>query len=159
MGFSAGGHVASTAGTHFDAGDPKATDPIDRESCRPDFMVLVYPVVTMGEKTHEGSKQNLLGPNPKPDLVQFFSNEQQVTHQTPPAFLAHAKDDVPVPPDNSRALRDALKAHGVAVEYLELPAGGHGLFGCRGPMWEKWKAKSLEWMASQGIIIPQGEED
>jgi len=156
MGFSAGGHLASTAGTHFDAGDPEAADPIDRQSCRPDFMVLVYPVVTMREKTHGGSKSNLLGPDPKPELVGLFSNEEQVTDQTPPAFLAHAKDDRAVPPENSRALRDALVAHGVAVEYLELPEGGHGLFGCQGPLWEAWKAQSLEWLAAQGII-PQGE--
>ncbi len=152
MGFSAGGHVASTAGTHFDAGNPKATDAIDRESCRPDFMVLVYPVVTMGDKTHKGSKQNLLGPDPDPGLVELFSNEKQVTDQTPPTFLAHAKDDEPVPPENSRALRDALKAHGVAVEYLELPEGGHGFFGCKGPIWEAWKKRALEWLAVQGII-------
>jgi len=158
MGFSAGGHLASTAGTHFDGGDPKATDSIDRESCRPDFMVLVYPVVTMGEKTHKGSKRNLLGPDPKPELIQLFSNEEQVTDQTPPTFLAHAKDDVPVPPENSRALRDALKTHGVAVEYLELPSGGHGLYGCKGPMWEAWKKRALEWMAAQAII-PKGEEN
>ncbi len=68
MGFSAGGHLASTAGTHFDAGNPQADDPIDRQSCRPDFMVLVYPVVTMGEKTHGGSKNNLLGLVPKLEL-------------------------------------------------------------------------------------------
>ncbi|WP_231615631.1 DUF4886 domain-containing protein [Novipirellula artificiosorum] len=152
MGFSAGGHVASTAGTHFDAGDPEATDPIDRENCRPDFMVLVYPVVTMGEKTHGGSKKNLLGPDPPQELVRLFSNEEQVTDQTPPSFLAHAKDDQPVPPQNSQALRDALKTHGVPVEYLELPEGGHGLFGYEGPMWEKWKVDSLKWMAEQGII-------
>ena len=83
LGFSAGGHLASTAGTHFDAGDPNATDPVDRESCRPDFMLLVYPVVTMGEKTHGGSRTNLLGPEPKPELVQLFSNEKQVTENTP----------------------------------------------------------------------------
>ena len=152
MGFSAGGHLASTAGTHFDAGDPKAADPIDRASCRPDFMVLVYPVVTMGEKTNGGTKDNLLGLHPKPELVRLFSNEHQVTDQTPPTFLAHAKDDVPVPPENSRSFRDALKAHRVAVEYLELPSGGHGLYGCRGPMWEAWKKRALEWLATQGII-------
>ena len=83
---------------------------------------------------------------------------QQVTDQTPPAFLAHAKDDKPVPPENSRALRDALKSHGVSVEYLELPAGGHGLYGCKGPMWEAWKKRALEWMAAQGII-PQEQRE
>ncbi len=159
MGFSAGGHLASTAGTHFDAGNPEAADPIDQLSCRPDFMVLIYPVVTMGEKTHGGSKKNLLGADPKPELVELFSNEKQVTDQTPPTFLAHAKDDRAVPPENSRALRDALKARGVAVEYLEVPEGGHGLFGCKGPVWEKWKTRSLEWMAAQGIIPNQATDN
>ncbi len=86
MGFSAGGHVASTAGTHFDAGDPQAKDPIERESCRPDFMVLVYPVVTMGEKTHGGSKENLLGPNPSLDLVQRFPTSVRSTAAHRPRF-------------------------------------------------------------------------
>ncbi|MCL4193385.1 MAG: prolyl oligopeptidase family serine peptidase, partial [Thermoguttaceae bacterium] len=113
--------------------------------------------VTMGEKTHPGSRQNLLGPEPKPELIRLFSNELQITDQTPPAFLAHARDDVAVPPENSRAFRDALKAHGVAVEYLELPEGGHGLFGCKGPLWEAWKARALEWMAGQGIV-PQSRD-
>jgi acetyl esterase/lipase len=152
LGFSAGGHLASAAGTHFDGGDPKAADPIDRVSCRPDFMVLIYPVITMGEKTHAGSKTNLLGDKPKPELVELFSNEKQVTDKTPPAFLAHAKDDVGVPPENSRMFSAALKAHNVAAEYLELPSGGHGFDGCKGPMWEAWKTKSLEWLAAQGII-------
>jgi acetyl esterase/lipase len=152
MGFSAGGHVASTAGTHFDAGNPKAKDPVERLSCRPDFMILVYPVVTMTDKTHTGSKDKLLGADPKPELVELFSNEKQVTDKTPPTFLTHAQDDKPVPPENSRMLRDALKAHGVAVEYVEMPSGGHGFNGCQGPVWEEWKAKSLKWLAAQGII-------
>lgn len=156
LGFSAGGHLASTAGTHFDAGNPKASDPADRLSCRPDFMLLVYPVVTMGEKTNRGTKDNLLGPDPKPELIHLFSNEKQVTDQTPPTFVAHAKDDVPVQPENSRALVDALKSHHVAVEYLELPSGGHGLYGCKGPVWEQWKSRALEWMAAQGIV-PRGQ--
>ncbi len=152
LGFSAGGHLASTAGTHFDGGDPKARDTIDRVSCRPDFMVLIYPVITMGDRTHAGSKANLLGKNPNAELVQLFSNEKQVTDKTPPTFLAHAKDDVGVPPENSRMFRKAMKAHNIAVEYLELPSGGHGFNGCQGPMWEAWKTKSLEWLAAQGII-------
>lgn len=152
MGFSAGGHLASTAGTHFDAGNPKAADPIERLSCRPDFMLLVYPVVTMGEKAHSGTKNNLLGANPKPEMVRLFSNEQQVTDRTSPAFLAHAKDDSVVSPDNSRALRDALQAHHVPVEYLELPSGNHGLNGYQGPMWDAWQKQSLLWMASQGFL-------
>ena len=152
LGFSAGGHVASTAGTHFDAGDAKSTDPIERQSCRPDFMMLVYPVVTMGEKTHAFSRNCLLGPNPKPELIEFFSNEKKVTAETPTTFLVHAKDDADVLPENSRALRDALQSHHVPVEYVEFPAGGHGLFGCKGPVWEDWKKKALEWMSSQGIV-------
>ena len=83
LGFSAGGHVASTAGTHFDAGRADDSDPVERVSCRPDFMLLVYPVVTMGEKTNEPTKAKLLGANPKPELVKLFSNEAQVTDRTP----------------------------------------------------------------------------
>lgn len=152
LGFSAGGHVASTAGTHFDAGHVDATDPIERLSCRPDFMLLVYPVVTMGEKTHALSKTKLLGSDPKPELVRLFSNETQVTDKTPPAFLAHAKDDTSVPPDNSRNFVAAMKTNHVPVEYLELPSGGHGLNGCKGPLWEEWKAHSLVWLAARKII-------
>jgi acetyl esterase/lipase len=152
IGFSAGGHLASTAGTHFDSGDPQAADPIDRVSCRPDFVILIYPVVTMGEKTHGGSKVNLLGRDPKPELVELFSNEKQVTGQTPPMFLAHAKDDTAVVPDHSRMLHEALQAHQVATEYLELAGGGHGLNGYKGPMWDAWQTKSLEWLAAQKMI-------
>ena len=152
VGFSAGGHLASTAGTHFDSGDLQAADPINRVSSRPDFVILVYPVVTMGEKTHGGSRANLLGRHPKPELVEMFSNEKQVTGQTPPMFLAHAKDDTVVVPDNSRMIHEALQAHKVATEYLELPSGGHGLNGYKGPMWDAWQAKSLQWLAAQKII-------
>jgi len=156
MGFSAGGHLASTADTHFDAGDPKAKDPIERESCRPDFAVLVYPVVTMTESTHGGSKNNLLGPEPKPELIELFSNEKQVTDQTPPTFLAHAVDDKAVPLVNSQMFRDAMLAHKRPVEYLELPYGGHGLGRPETPMWEAWKTASMEWMAARGIIPRRG---
>ncbi len=152
LGFSAGGHVASSAGTHFDAGRAADADPVERLSCRPDFMLLVYPVVTMGEKTHALSKQKLLGAAPKQDLVRLFSNETQVTDRTPPAFLVHARDDTSVPPDNSRNFVAAMKAHRVPVEYLELPSGGHGLNGCKGPLWEEWKAKSLAWLAARKVI-------
>lgn len=152
LGFSAGGHVASTAGTHFDAGRPGDTDPVERLSCRPDFILLVYPVVTMGEKTHALSKTKLLGENPKPEMVRLFSNETQVTDQTPPAFLTHAANDTGVPPENSRNFVAAMKAHHVPVEYLELPSGGHGFNGCKGPLWEEWKTKSLVWLATQKFI-------
>jgi acetyl esterase/lipase len=153
MGFSAGGHLASTAGTHFDVGDPKAADEVDRVSCRPDFMILVYPVIVMGGKTtHQGSQNNLLGKNPSPELVERFSNEKQVTARTPPTFLAHAVDDKPVPLENSRAFYAALEAHQVPAKLLELPSGGHGLNGYKGPMWDKWQEQSLAWLAEMKFI-------
>jgi len=152
IGFSAGGHLASTAATHFDAGDPKAADPIDQASCRPDFAILIYPVVSMGITTHGGSRDNLLGRDPKPEMIELFSNEKQVTDQTPPMYLAHAKDDGAVTPENSRMLHEALKAHKIATEYLELPRGGHGLNGYSGPMWDAWQKGSLEWLAAQKLL-------
>ena len=98
---------------------------------------------------------NLLGRDPEPDLVDLFSNEKQVTGQTPPMFLAHAKDDTAVVPDNSRMLYEALQAHNVATEYLELPSGGHGLNGYKGPMWAAWQSMSLQWLAAQKMIPPR----
>ena len=148
LGFSAGGHVASTAATHFDSGDGDSPDPIERLSCRPDFAWLVYPVVTMGKYTNTGSRVELLGPDPKPELVRLYSNETQVTADTPPTFLAHAVDDKTVPPENSRQFVAAMKAQRVSVELLELPSGGHGLNGCKGPLWEQWKAAALKWTLS-----------
>ena len=153
IGFSAGGHLASTAGTHFDAGDAASADPIQRVSCRPDFVILVYPVVTMGPQTHGGSKNNLLGKDPKPELVEFYSNEKQVTDQTPPMFLAHAQDDKAVPPINSKNLYEALQAHKIPSQYLELPSGGHGLNGYKGPMWDAWQKQSIEWLTGLGVIL------
>ena len=152
MGFSAGGHLASTAATHFQPADPQATDPLSRHSTRPDFAILVYPVVSMGATTHGGSKKNLLGENPSQELVDLFSNEKQVTARTPPMFLAHAVDDQPVPPQNSRDLYRALEAAGVPAEYLELPSGGHGLNGYQGPMWDAWQTQSLEWLRARGVF-------
>jgi acetyl esterase/lipase len=156
LGFSAGGHVASTAATHFDAGNATASDAIERQSCRPDFTWLVYPVVTMGKYTNPGSRNELIGLKPKPELVRLYSNEQHVTPVTPPAFLAHAVDDKPVPPENSRHFVAAMKANRVPAELLELPTGGHGLNGCRGPLWEQWKAAALQWLAGRNII-PSGK--
>ena len=156
LGFSAGGHLAATAGTQFDAGDAKSKDPIDRVSCRPDFAILVYPVVTMGKGTHQGSKNNLLGRAPSAELVKRFSAEKQVTSKTPPMFLAHAKDDRPVPPENSRALYHALQKNKRPSKYLELPSGGHGLNGYKGPMWDAWQKQSLEWLAEQKLTKSPG---
>jgi len=152
MGFSAGGHLASTAGTHFDAGEPDSPDPVQRVSCRPDFMILIYSVITMGNKTHGGSRGNLLGKNPDAKLVELFSNEKQVTAKTPPTFLAHAKDDGVVVPDNSKMLYDALQSNKVAAEYLELASGGHGLNGYKGPSWDAWQTRSLAWLAEMKLV-------
>lgn len=154
MGFSAGGHLASTAGTHFDNGNPDATDAVDRQNCRPDFMILVYPVVTMGGETHSGSRINLLGKDASRELVELFSNEKQVTPRTPPTFLAHALDDKSVTPANSRAFYEALKSHEIPAKYLELPSGGHGLNGYQGPMWDAWQKQSLEWLAELKLTTP-----
>src|SRR5258708_39584822 len=114
MGFSAGGHLASTLDTHFDAGNPQAADPVEKLSCRPDFAVLVYPVISLKDGvTHQGSKTNLLGPDPDPALVKSLSNETQVTPQTPPTLLVHAVDDDAVPIENSRLMLAALQKAGV----------------------------------------------
>jgi acetyl esterase/lipase len=146
MGFSAGGHLASTAATHFDAGSQASNDLVSQQSSRPDFAVLVYPVVTMTDSTHGGSKANLLGSNPTDGLVDLYSNEKQVTDKTPPIFLAHAIDDRPVPIENSQMLYQALTQKGIPAKLLELPSGGHGLNGYKGPMWDQWQEESLAWM-------------
>ena len=152
IGFSAGGHLASTAATHFDTGNSQAPDPVERVSCRPDFAILVYPVISMGEKTHGGSKKNLLGENPSEKLVDLFSNEKQVTAQTPPTFLAHAKDDFAVPIENSQLFYTAMRKHNVPGKLLELPTGGHGLNGYKGPMWDAWQEQSMAWLKELKFI-------
>ncbi len=152
VGFSAGGHLASTAGTHFDTGNAQATDPVERASCRPDFMILVYPVITLGEKTHGGSRDNFLGPNAPVELIERFSNEKQVTAQTPPAFLTHARTDAVVPVEHSRMFYAALRAHNVPAELQELPEGNHGYNGYKGKEWDAWQKRSLEWLAEHGFL-------
>ena len=112
-GFSAGGHLASTAATHFDAGNPNATDPIDRAGSRPDFAILAYPVISLGEFAHVGSRNNLLGKNPDPKLVEDLSNDLRVTAQTPQTFLFHTTADTTVPVENSIRFYLALRGHGV----------------------------------------------
>jgi acetyl esterase/lipase len=157
MGFSAGGHLAATAGTHFDKGDAGAADGVERVNSRPDFMILIYPVITMGEKTHKGSRTNLLGPAPPSELIELFSNERWVTAGTPPTFLAHARNDHDVSPENSRTFYKALRAAKISAEYLELPAGGHGLDGQSGPMWEAWQQASLRWLAAIALLVAAKE--
>ncbi len=110
MGFSAGGHLASTAGTHFDAGDANAKDPIDKESCRPDWLVLAYPVVTSDKAvTHGGSFNALLGKDQKAEDLEFFSNEKHITKDTPPTFIFHTDEDSGVNPENSIRFYSAMK--------------------------------------------------
>ena len=159
IGFSAGGHLASTVATHFDSGKAADEDPIERASSRPDFAILVYPVITMGEKTHRGSSQNLLGAAPSPELIDLFSNEKQVTSETPPVFLAHALDDKVVPVEHSRMFYDALRSHHVTARYLELPSGDHGLNGYKGPMWDAWQSGALSWWASLNLIPIKEQTD
>jgi acetyl esterase/lipase len=147
LGFSAGGHLASTAATHWDEGDSQTNITVERQSSRPDFAILIYPVITLdGPHAHQGSRQNLLGKSPTAELVRRFCNDQQVNAKTPPTFLAHALDDKPVPPENSRLFYTALQKHQVPSKYLELPSGGHGLNGYQGPMWDAWQKQSLEWL-------------
>lgn len=126
MGSSAGGHLAATAMTHFDAGDPSAADPIDRLSCRPDAGVLCYPVITMGEKAHSGSRENLLGKNPSAELVTLLSDELQVTKDTPPCFIWSTADDRTVPIENSLLFAEALANNKVPFEIHIYPHGPHG---------------------------------
>jgi cytidylate kinase len=154
IGFSAGGHLVTTLATHFDAGDATAADPVEQQSCRPDYTVTVYPVVTLKTPgvTHEGSKLNLLGPNPDPALIENLSNETQVTPQTPPTLLVHATDDVMVPIENSRLMLAALQKAGVPSALHEYPHGGHG-FGF-GPKLTKapvgWLDSACAWLKERG---------
>ena len=154
MGFSAGGHLASAAATHFDFENPNAADPIEQISCRPDFAILIYPVITMEPEKNSTTKSRevLLGKNPAPELVELFSSEKQVSNQTPPVYLAHAANDHVVSPRHSQLFHDALLAHGVETEYLKLPSGDHGLNQYQGPMWEAWKTQSLEWLETLDVI-------
>ncbi|MGB6305245.1 MAG: alpha/beta hydrolase [Acidobacteriaceae bacterium] len=127
MGFSAGGHLASTAGTHFDSGNPDATDPIEHASSRPDFMVLAYPVISMEPGiTHNGSLHHLLGEEPNPMLENELSNETQVTPQTPPTFLFSTTNDETVPVMNSVLFYEALLRSGVPAELHIFEQGHHG---------------------------------
>ena len=160
VGFSAGGHLAGSASTLYDSGDPQAADPVERVSSRPDFAVLVYPLVSMTDAlTHGFSRDNLFGSwGATPALIQRFSAELNVTTATPPMYLAHAVDDVVVSIENSRALAAALQAKNVPHILLELPNGGHGFSDgtnyYQGPSWDAWQAGSLAWLAA--LPTPSG---
>jgi acetyl esterase/lipase len=127
MGFSAGGHLASTLGTHFDYGNSASADSVEKLSCRPDFMILMYPVITFTDSCmHRGSREALLGKNPDPELVKYYSNELQVKKDTPPAFIVQAEDDTTVPVKNAFLMYDALEAKKIPVELHILSEGEHG---------------------------------
>ncbi len=149
IGFSAGGHLASTLGTHFDEKVYEPVDAIDTLTARPDFMALGYPVITFGNSTHGGSKKNLLGENPKPEMVEHFSNEKQVTENTPPTFLMHATDDGGVPVKNSLLFFQALKDKGVSATMHIYPEGGHGFSLARENVHLRgWTERMFEWIES-----------
>lgn len=154
IGFSAGGHLASTTGTHFDAGNPEAKDPIDRVSCRPDFMILCYPVISFTESyTHQGSRKNLLGTEPDPKLVENLSNEKQVTRKTPPTFLFHTNADSGVLPENSIAFYQALRAAKVPAELHIYERGPHGVGLAPGDeALRTWPGLCANWMRVHGWI-------
>jgi acetyl esterase/lipase len=152
LGFSAGGHVASTAGTHFDSGNPNAADLIDRESSRPNLMILIYPVITMREKGHAGSRLNLLGATPSPELVALLSNDEQITKDTPPAFLVHTMTDAAVPVENSLQFVAALRKAGVPFEFHLYERGPHGFgLGEKDPILATWPARCADWLKLHGF--------
>lgn len=152
LGFSAGGHLASTAGTHFDAGRPDAADPVERVSSRPDLMVLVYPVITLRDATHRGSRTNLLGPSPDPALIALLSNEEQVTRETPPAFLVHTSNDAAVPCENSILFASALRKAGVPFELHLYERGPHGFgLGGKDPSLSSWPGLCAHWLKLHGF--------
>jgi acetyl esterase/lipase len=161
LGFSAGGHLAATAATHFDPGDSGATDPVERLSSRPDFAVLVYAVTSLDPAiSHGGSLKNLLGDNPDPALLENLSNEKQVTKDTPPTFLAHTGADTAVPAQNSIVFAAACLKHGVPVELHIFEKGVHGLGLGTGwadrikpePSFQAWPTLCAAWLESRGFL-------
>ena len=156
LGFSAGGHLASTAATHFDDGKPGASDPVEQHSSRPNAAVLIYPVVTLQPPfAHEGSRRNLLGDSPSDELVRSLSNETQVTAQTPPTFLVHTHEDKGVPAENSLLFALALRKAGVPVELHLYEHGAHG-FGMGGtdPVLSRWPDQCAAWLRGRGLLTP-----
>ncbi len=162
LGFSAGGHVAATAGTHFDAGRPDAADKIERAGSRPNLLILIYPVITMREMTHAGSKKNLLGAEPKDELVALLSNEEQVTKETPPTFLVHTVNDAGVPVENSMMFAAALRKAGVPFELHFYERGPHGFgLGARSgtpdPILATWPGHCADWLRLHNFAAPRAQ--
>ena len=152
LGFSAGGHLAATAGTHFDAGDPQAADPVDRQSSRPDAMVLCYPVISFGQHRHHGSMVHLIGNDPPENLRTSLSNETQVTKDTPPTFLWHTSDDAAVPVENSLCFASSLAKECVPFELHVFRTGRHGLgLGESEQHVGAWRALCAKWLGEIGF--------
>jgi acetyl esterase/lipase len=154
MGFSAGGHLASTAATHFDAGKSDSPDTIERVSSRPDFLILGYPVISFDPAvTHMGSLRNLLGDNPDPKLVENLSNELQVTPQTPPTFIFHTTNDNGVPVENSVRFYLALRKAKVPVEMHLFENGPHGVgMALSDPSLSVWPSLLMNWLRARGLL-------
>jgi len=153
MGFSAGGHLAATAGTHFDAGKADATDPIERAGSRPDFLILAYPVVSFDPAiTHSGSVRNLLGDNPDPKLIEDLSNDLRVTKDTPPTFLFHTNADTGVVAENSVRFYLALRRAKVPAELHIFENGPHGVGLALGdPALAAWSTLLTNWLRGRGL--------
>ena len=155
MGSSAGGHLASLVLTHFDAGRPDDPDPVERQSSRPDLGVLCYAVITMRENTHPGSRLNLLGPDPSPEVVHNTSSEEQVRPDTPPCFIWHTWEDQTVKVDNALAFASALRARGVRFELHIYEKGPHGLGLGQGDApggFHRWTSDLLAWLGERGWL-------
>jgi len=154
MGFSAGGHLTSTAGTHFDAGKPDSADPIERVSSRPDFMILGYPVISFDPAVaHAGSVRMLLGDNPDPKLIENLSNDLQVTSQTPPTFIFHTTNDNGVPVENSVRFYLALRKAKVPVEMHLFENGPHGVgMALNDPSLSAWPTLLMNWLRAHGLL-------
>ncbi len=153
LGFSAGGHLASTLATHFDAGHAADADPIERLSSRPDLAILIYPVITMGPGGHRGSLANLLGAEPDPALVEEFSNQKHVTKDTPPTFLVHTVADAGVPYENSLMFAAALRKAGVPHELHVYEQGAHGFgMGKGDPILGTWPDRCAAWLRAHGFV-------
>lgn len=148
MGFSAGGHLAATTATHFSKDYTGQNDGIN---LRPDFQILLYPVVTFRDHTHAGSRQSLLGNNPTEDQLHLFSNEEQVDAQTPPAFIVHAADDKAVPVKNSLAYIEKLNSFGVAADYIQYAKGGHGFGLTNKTTPDRWFDDLSQWFTANQL--------
>ena len=154
LGFSAGGHLTSTAGTHYDKGDAAAADPVDRLGSRPDFLVLCYAVITLKPPfSHSGSHDNLVGKDADPILVESLSSETQVTPETPPTFLWHTDEDTGVPPENSILFYEALRKAKVRAELHVFAKGPHGIGMAPGdPAASVWPRLCAAWLEAMGFL-------